>query len=175
VLVLGVMSTGTSPIRESAEGRPVDRNGFYLSKVQIDAGVDAAGEPLVMTRLMMDTFRSAARAHTHTHTHTLCLPATPTRPAYSLCIPCCFPLVVRIIFLPCLTVIARLQVVLSLTRVCSPLSRAADVSASGRKCSRTGISGCRKNEKRCVRAHLCPRALLPMCFVHVKFLHACRQ
>jgi hypothetical protein len=68
---VGVMSTGTSPIRESAEGRPVDRNGFYLSKVQIDAGVDAAGEPLVMTRLMMDTFRSAARAHTHTHTLSL--------------------------------------------------------------------------------------------------------
>jgi hypothetical protein len=52
------MSTSGTPIRAAPDGRPVDRNGFYLSEDQVDAGVDAAGELLVLTKEQMEIFRS---------------------------------------------------------------------------------------------------------------------
>eukprot|EP00038_Savillea_parva_P009085 m.181152 g.181152 ORF g.181152 m.181152 type:complete len:481 (-) comp15175_c0_seq1:75-1517(-) len=55
------MSTAGTPARADPDGRPVDRNGFYLSEAQIKAGVDAAGEPLILTRAQMEVHRRRER------------------------------------------------------------------------------------------------------------------
>jgi len=47
------MSTEGGPVRPTADGRPVDRNGFYLSEKQVIDNVDAAGVPLVLPKTQM--------------------------------------------------------------------------------------------------------------------------
>lgn len=51
------MSVEGTPGRAAPDGRPVDRNGFFLSEAQVRDGVDAAGELLVLTKEQMEVFR----------------------------------------------------------------------------------------------------------------------